>query len=383
MNISVQFKMQRTPKILIIVDHEYTALNIATFIVKNKLEKIHYYILLDNCNYHKKKNIKDIFSFLKNKFYYYSKLNLEYKYFRILKLTSFYKIYKLNKKNKFKTLKFYNQKKLLQKNFEKIFFSRSKSSRIILNHFNCEKIFFFHAFSDIIHFRKTNIFLKIKRTIENIVSFYIFNLQIIPDHKILNINIFNFYKSKFRQIKFLDQKSYEFVLRNFLRKVKLKKIRKKIILINNVPPYKYGNQVLNNYVNYYLKKISKYLKKEIDNKKYIIIYKTKIEFRSKKNILYKSLLKNLPNYKIINENKLTKRYIPIEIFSYFYRPKKIIAPTSTSNYLIKVFDPTVEIILDDSKKFFDNVNKKELYKQIDNNTQLVLKQLKNIHKKIL
>ena len=136
MNILVQFKMQHSSKILIVVDHEYTALNIATFIVKNKLEKNHYYILLDNCNYYKEKNIKDIFSFLKSKFYYYSKLKLEYKYFRILELTSFYKIYKLNKKNKFKALKFYNQTKLLQKNFKKIFFSRSESSRIILNHFN-------------------------------------------------------------------------------------------------------------------------------------------------------------------------------------------------------------------------------------------------------
>ncbi len=383
MNILVHFKMQHSSKILIIIDHEYTALNMATFIVKNKFEKYHFHIVLDNCNQFKKKNIEDIFSFLKNKFFYNLTLKIDYKYFRLTEIINFQENFIFNKRNKLKTFRFYNKKKILEKKFDKVFFSRSKSSRIILDHFNCEKIFFFHAFSDIINFNKIGFFKKIKRSIENLISFYIFNLQVIPSQRILNVNIFNFYNSKFKDIKFLDKKSYEFVLKNFLKKIKLKKIDRKIILINNVLPYKYGNKVTDKYINYYSKKILKYLKNEIDPKKYIIIYKTKVEFRNTKNKLCDSLIKNLSNYKIINENKLTKRYIPIEVFSYFYKPKILIAPASTSNYLIKIFDPSVKIILDDSRKFFDTVNKNKHYRSIYNNNQHVLKLSKNIHKRIL
>ena len=357
---------------LIIINKTLTILCVKSILENYDLENSNLYIVVTGKKYEKKiftKQVNILFKKYKKKIFYIYIKNIEL--FTIKNFFQWIKIYKLNQRNH----KFINQEfsklNLINKKYEKIFFSNEYLSKYIFNFLNknLEKNFIIHGVGDFDIFKKQNIMLVFKNYFFSLINRYfnkiklvnindkfyvVFKKFIIPEYNVKNIykiNIRNYKKnlnilSKEKRIKnkFLN-KNFALFLINFPG---FKKNSKKNERINYIKKY----------IELQLEEIKKIVLKNFENKKITLIIKTKpyVDYNISAIINQKSklILKNI-NYKIMTRYSDNFFHVA-ELLLVNKNCKYLITNKGTSIYNSKTLNPKIKIILID--KILNKINSK-------------------------
>lgn len=370
-------------KILVICTNKIVAQQMKVYSLNADLSTKYYFFVEKN---NQTGEINKILKKFKNKEISIFKPVEKPSYFNIINFYNFFKIKIHNKKIKIKLNKLINIKKIFDKKYSEVWFSNDNLSKQILYKKKITKIYFSHGANDfLIDYRYLNLFYIFKRKIEDYINnnfmnvfkpstnsvkiFSIFNNFIINNYN------FNINKNKFRVLFCEDL--------TFKNNKKCKK--KNINLINFSIPYsyfekKYSIQVLNDYLNFFQKKI---LKKILSDYKfnYVIKFKDTIPNKVQRKII-RQLKKNFPKYKIFLFAKKFSKTRSLEKFVVLNDVKNYYSNFSSSFFLIKILKPNVVLynFSDYILRFWEN-NQHKMMKNHKQNKNNYLK-VQNLYRKI-
>jgi hypothetical protein len=370
-------------KILLIIDHEFSAYQMSTYLKQNEKRYI-VDLLTKNKN---KNNLTKIFRTNLRKSFYFDDPPSP-KFFSILKFWNI--VYaKRNKLINKKVQNLLRNDSFEIKYYDEIYFSNEIISHYILYKSNAKKIFFAHSPIDVLLNVKFNLIKKIKIYVECFVNNTLMNIYFKGNGNFQLKSIFHNFLKKKKIDQLLSIDVFKKIFSKY-NKYKIKKISKyNYNLINFATPYyvnniKYPDTLLKNYVDFFLKNIlNKIFKKNSKDDVFLIKFRKNIPKKFQLEVM-KLIKKKFPMRNIILVNKNFPRLTNLDKVIINFNIKQYFTTFSSSIYISKILDKKI-LIYDYTlltrefwKKNWINLKTKNNF----NNYPLAIKFYKNLSKKL-